>query len=382
MLIVPKLRVAIGALATTLALAAPASASWTVAPGTVLPNPGLTSGVSCPTTAGCLLVGQQSGTTTTGLAADWTAATSSFTYIPTASTTATHIRVSCPSTTWCMDMGYDDSGAVTVPHAESYATSVTDTSAVAPPSSVYAKGIGVSCTSSSDCWGVGFYRTTTQDLGFIEHWNGTAWSNVSFTPPTGTLASSLSDVSCTSSTSCVAVGWFERNGQPRQSLAEVYNGSSWTAMTTANPVNFSGSELLGVSCDSSTRCMAVGDYSDNSFVRHSLAESLSTSTWTLQSVADPSGQTDPRLNGVSCTTSPSYACAAVGDAVTGTGHSAPLAASWNGSAWSLQAVAVPASTTDNLLFGVSCSNNTTCVAVGASVYSTLSGSRPWVELGP
>jgi hypothetical protein len=265
-----------------------------------------------------------------------------------------------------MDMGYDDSGTVTVPHAESYATAITDTSMVAPPSSVYAQGIGVSCTSSSDCWGVGFYRTSTQDSGFIEHWNGTAWSNVSFTPPTGTLASSLSDVSCASSTSCVAVGWYERNGQPRQTLAEVYNGTSWTAQSTANPVNFSGSQLLSVSCDSATRCMAVGDYSDNSFVRHSLAESSNGS----------------RLNAVSCVTSPSYSCNAVGDAVTSTSHGAPVAANWNGTAWSLRAVAVPSSTTDNMLYGVSCSNGSTCLAVGASLYSTLSGPRPWVELGP
>lgn len=382
MLNTPRLRAALLTTAASLALAAPASASWTVAPGTVLPNPGQTSGVSCPTTAGCLLVGAQSGASSTGLAADWTASTSTFTQIATASTTATHIRVSCPSTTWCMDVGYDDSGTVTVPHAESYATVVTDTSMVAPPSSVYAQGLGISCVSSSDCWAVGFSRTSTQDRGFIEHWNGTAWSNVSFTPPTGTLASSLSDVSCSSSTACVAVGWYERNGQPRQTLAEVWNGTAWTAQTTANPANFSGSQLLSVSCDSSTRCMAVGDYSDNSFVRHALAESSNGSTWTLRSVADPSGQSDPRLNAVSCVTSPSYSCNAVGDATTATGHLAPLAAAWNGTAWSLQSVAVPASTTDNALYGVSCSNGSTCVAVGISLYSTLSGIRPWVELGP
>jgi hypothetical protein len=383
MLSIPRLSAALAIAAVcALALAASASASWTVAPGTVLPNPGLTSGISCPTTAGCLLVGQQAGSTSTGLAADWTASTSTFTQIATASTTAAPVRVSCPSTTWCMDVGYDDSGTVTVPHAESFSTVVTDTSMVAPPSSVYAKAIGVSCVSSSDCWAVGFGRTATQDSGFIEHWNGTAWSNVSFTPPSGTLASSLSDVSCPSSTYCVAVGWYERNGQPRQTLAEVWNGTAWTAQTTANPVNFSGSQLLGVSCDSSTRCMAVGDYQDNSFVRHSLAESSNGSTWTLRSVADPSGQTDPRLNEVACSTSPAYACEGVGDAVTATGHGAPIAAGWNGTAWSLQSVAVPSSTTDNMLYGVSCSNNSTCVAVGASLYSTLSGIRPWVELGP
>jgi hypothetical protein len=386
MLSIPKLPAALAATALlVLALATSAGASWTVAPGTVLPNPGLTSGVSCPTASACMVTGQQSGTTSTTLAAGWDG--TSFTQLFNVSTVATPLRTSCPTIPFCMTVGFDDSGATAVPWAERWDDTVGrffTTSMAVPSGSLYAQTLGVSCTSSSDCWAVGWFQNTTNNKPFIEHWNGSSWSTSSFTLPTSTNDAKLIGVSCTSSTACTAVGFYEATGQQRRALALSYNGTSWTPQTPALPApSFGSSDFENVSCDSASRCMAVGDWVDDTVtpnVQHALAEAWNGTAWSVRTVPDPSGQTDPVLEGVSCVTSPAYACEAVGYATPSALHLAPLAAGFSGSTWTLQPVAVPSGTTDNALYDVSCP--TTCLADGLSVYSTLSGTRPWVELGP
>jgi hypothetical protein len=241
---------------------------------------------------------------------------------------------------------------------------------------------GAQTRRRTSCYAAGWNQDTSfNNAVLLEHWNGTSWSIQTPTLPASTTASKLLDISCTSDTACTAVGYYEATGQPRRPLVEVWDGTSWTPQTAAT--NVSG-QLQGVECDGASRCMAVGIYWDNSTgVQHHLAESRSGTTWTRLSVPDPSasGATDPYLEDVSCITSPSYACHAVGHYLTSGSRGAPTIASWNGTSWSLaSSIGTPSGTTDNVLYGISCT--TSCMAVGGSVYSALSGTRPWVELGP
>jgi hypothetical protein len=381
MLSTPRLRAALLATAASLLLAAPASASWTVAPGTVLPNPGITAGVGCVSASACMVVGVQSGASSTSLAATWNGST--FTQATPVSTTAQLADFTCAPTTVCMATGEDDATSTPDPYSETWnGTSFSASPMAVPTSSVFAQSIGVACPTSTSCYAAGWNQDTAfNNAVLLEHWNGTSWSIQTPTLPASTTASKLLDISCTSDTACTAVGYYEATGQPRRPLVEVWNGTSWTPQTAA--ANVSG-QLQGVECDGASRCMAVGIYWDNSTgVQHHLAESRSGTTWTRLSVPDPSasGATDPYLEDVSCITSPSYACHAVGHYLTSGGRGAPTIASWNGTSWSLaSSIGTPTGTTDNALYGISCT--TTCMAVGASVYSALSGTRPWVELGP
>jgi hypothetical protein len=225
----------------------------------------------------------------------------------------------------------------------------------------------VSCTSPTFCVAVGAngYGPT-----LAEKWDGTSWSPM--TTPTPTNGGGfLHAVSCTSATNCIAVG--AANAGPN-SLAEHWDGSSWSVMTTTNPGALLD-VLYGVSCSSASDCMAVG-YSVNrsgdpvSFYGsyQILAEHWDGSSWSTTTPAPTLNVGDLTLNfasafaGVSCT-SPTNCVAA------GYNHGAQTRADqWNGSSWSTMSTTNPGYYTPDYpvssLFGVSCTSENFCVAVG------------------
>ncbi len=144
----------------------------------------------------------------------------------------------------------------------------------------------------------------------------------------GALSNGLSNVSCASSTMCVAVGSYYVGGGRSVPLIESWNGSTWSINPGPGPVG-STSGLQDVSCISSTECVAVGSYSPGPDETATLVESWNGSTWTIVSSPDASGQYSA-LEGVSCA-GPTE-CVAVGNYGNDTGT---LAESWNGSAWSI-----------------------------------------------
>jgi hypothetical protein len=141
-------------------------------------------------------------------------------------------------------------------------------------------------------------------------------------------------VSCATVTACTAVGWY---GSPAVLVAETWNGATWTITPTPPlPRNHGvgpAAVFNGVSCVSSTACVAVGVYSAQVAVR-SLAEVWNSTTWTVQPIPNPfptSLQDTNGLEGVSCTSSTS--CTAVGYAQAGANA---LAEGWNGSSWQVE----------------------------------------------
>jgi hypothetical protein len=372
-----KLTIAAALAACALAAPGAAQAAWTNAPGTVATTDSQLTGVACVTASNCVLSGLQTGVATRGLLSKWNGST--FTAQTPASTTSEFYGTGCNSSTLCFAVGTDyASGAL--PHAEKYnGTTWANTTVPTPSGSTFAQLTGVACPGSTSCFAVGsFQNATPSTQPIVDAWNGTSWSAATVTLPSGTTNAELFDVACTSTTACTAVGDYKTTAVPTpRTLVLRYTGTSWTPQTSANPSGTTSAELHGVACTSSTSCQAVGSSVDALGVQNSIAESWNGTTWTLKTVAVPSGALESGLLDVSC--SSGTACEAVGSYTSSVGNVEPYAAAWNGTAWSLQTVPKGTGNTDAQLAGVSCPS--TCVADGVLVDS--SGLlRPAVDLGP
>src|SRR6185437_6219129 len=219
----------------------------------------------------------------------------------------------------------------------------------------------VSCASSSYCIAVGYYYSN-ESHPLVEKWNGSSWSLQSApNPPEGGATDAMLSVSCVSSTSCVAVG--KAGGKP---VVQSWNGTSWSSAVLAKPSGATTAALEGVSCISATACTAVGNFLESGIPR-ALAETWNGSSWTQQSIPNP-GEGAVDLRNVTCLSSSS--CTAVGSYVSQWKVSGEeterktLVESWNGSSWSIQPSTNPQ--TFSLLNAVSCTASTACTAVGSS----------------
>lgn len=133
----------------------------------------------------------------------------------------------------------------------------------------------VSCTTASSCEAVGETPGSNDQEGTVaESWNGSAWTVQSVPGPSTTLGSDLIGVSCVSATSCTGVGSYTSStvgstyGQP-ETVVEDWNGTAWTLESSPTPS--SGGALGGVSCVSQT-CTAVGAADDEGGVPSTLIE--------------------------------------------------------------------------------------------------------------
>jgi len=170
---------------------------------------------------------------------------------------------------------------------------------------------GVSCTSASACTAVGGILSNSGDVVTLaERWNGTSWKIQSTTNP-GPESDYLYGASCTSASACTAVGYQQLNTSAKVTLAERWNGTTWTTQTTPNPAGPTD-VFSGVSCASATACTAVGSYAEsNAEPTGPFAEGWNGTTWTVQTTPSPAGTDESPLNGVSCTAAST--CTAVGE---------------------------------------------------------------------
>jgi hypothetical protein len=118
-------------------------------------------------------------------------------------------------------------------------------------------------------------------------------------------------------------------------LAESWNGSTWSVVPTPDPAGSQGSFFNSVSCTAANACTAVGNYINAAGSTVPLAEAWNGSAWSIQPTPDPGGSTFSVLRAVSCTAA--NACTAVGEHINSAGNYATLAVAWNGTNWSVQA---------------------------------------------
>ncbi len=277
--------------------------------------------------------------------------------------------VSCTSSTSCVAVGYYINVG---PMPPSVATLIEtwDGSAwtiiPSPNPSIYEDFLyGVSCTSSTSCVAVGDQGAAEGGEGvdqtLIETWDGTAWTTIP-SPSESDIDNFLKGVSCTSSTSCVAVGSVQELGYPGTfTLVETWDGSAWTITPSPNASSYENS-LNGVSCTSSTSCVAVGSYDEAGQSVQTLIETWDGTAWSITSSPNAS-TSDNYLSGVSCTSSTRCVAAGRLQAVGGS-EAGTLVETWDGSAWTI----TPSPNTGVggiSLSGLSCTSSTSCVAVGS-----------------
>jgi hypothetical protein len=249
--------------------------------------------------------------------------------------------------------------------------------------------LGTSCTSVGNCAAVG--ETDIDVSGsdtsapFLAAESGGTWG-----PPTslalpGGDEGYLESISCTSATSCVAVGADQSADTPIIYPIAV-SGLTATAQTPV-AVTAPGPDALlsSVSCVSSGACTAVGSYMGGDLPM--VAYTSGTGPWTVKAAgtsAPVAATSDSVLNAISCPSS--GACEAVGEYADTSGNVYPWALTvtdgvlGTGTNVGLPGDAVPSDSSEieegsftfNGLDAVSCPSAGVCTAAGS--YSIASGS--------
>ena len=232
---------------------------------------------------------------------------------------------------------------------------------------------GASCAPTGTCSAVGSYwdSKAQRTLPLAEHWNGSSWALVSVPTPGTPNSAHLQDVSCRSSSSCFAVGSYRVTiSSAPQPLLEAWNGSSWSLQSPPLPSGTVAAWLDGVSCTESSACTAVGTYKTSSAgPHHPLILRWNGSAWSLQSGAEPPEFSGVDLRGISCYAA--TACVAVGSGTPSSGGgSVAIVSRWDGSSWALETTPAPSGNASNRLDAVSCAAADDCVATGSTSYDT------------
>ena len=338
--------------------------AWSVQRTPVLRFGGQLSGVSCTSASACTAVGHDGNSNP--VAERWNGSAWSIQATPSVRGLPTVFEsVSCTSPSACTATGHYLPSAITAPAAEQWNGTTWSVQQVPDPQPRLPSDLlGVSCTVASACTAAGY-----DGAALAEAWNGTSWSTQRITTPPGAATSELDGVSCPAIGACVAVGEYRGNGNGFMvPFAERWNGTSWSLLRIpanpgASPFD-NGSFLTGVSCISLSACTAVGYFYDTVGGLSTLAEVWNGTSWSIQPTPDAPGASESVLSRVSCTSA--TACTAVGYSHA-TGDFAPrttLAEAWNGTTWSIQQTPLRHTAADHTLDGVSCTSATACTAVG------------------
>jgi hypothetical protein len=149
----------------------------------------------------------------------------------------------------------------------------------------------VSCTSPAACTvvGSGFSYGLAPTA---ERWDGARWRGEDPSEPSDadTDGDGLGAVSCVPAAACFAVGSYSAVDLPddnRETIAEKWNGSTWMMLPTPR---FTRTEatLTDISCTSATACMAVGETDDQQATGRlkswPLAERWNGRAWTVVAI--------------------------------------------------------------------------------------------------
>jgi len=177
--------------------------------------------------------------------------------------------------------------------------------------------------------------------------SASTWTAAAVPSPNTTGSVRLAGISCTSSSFCVAVG-----PGPVSPVVEQWNGQEWSLASL--PSSGTGSGFNGVSCVASSFCMAVGVAGPPG--GGVLMEEWNGSDWSV-TPSPPLGGTAYSLESVSCASS--TWCVAVGWY-----EASVLVEQWNGTGWTLANASPPAGYNTYQLNSVDCLSSSYCVAVG------------------
>src|SRR6266568_4010065 len=126
--------------------------------------------------------------------------------------------------------------------------------------------LAAAAVASDDVWATGF----TPSIALAEHWDGNSWSVVSTPFITGASSPSLSGAVALANGNVWAVGQFFQNSQSRsRTLTELWNGSSWSVVSSPNRGS-SHNLLNAVTATPSGTLWAVGAFYNNQSIERTL----------------------------------------------------------------------------------------------------------------
>jgi hypothetical protein len=338
---------------------------------------------SCVSRSACIAVGNTSNSQVASLtlAQRWNGRTWAIQPTPSPADGGNLIGVSCPSRSSCLAVGGHGNPFTTGPlgtlaerwNGRGWRIQPTPN----PPGGAWFL-LSVSCTSPSVCTAVGgrLVPTRTGLATLAERWNGHTWSIQPTPNPPGHGFKLLTSVACTSRSSCMAVGnEFDTTGENLGTLAERWDGRTWQIVPTFKPAPAGrGAALNGVACTSASACTAVGQQT----LTKTLAERWNGRTWQVQATPNPPGGQNIFLASVACPTS--SACTAFGLNLTGSGP-LTLAERWTGGRWRIQPT--PGLVAGDIgAPGVACPTPSACYAVASYTnVSSLTLAEQWNQTG-
>jgi len=238
------------------------------------------AGVSCVSASFCEAVGTSSAASGGG-AEQWNGTTWTLQSVPGDALTA----VSCTATDFCLASGAD--GDAEVWNGTAWADQPTATG--------FSSLSSVSCGSASACEAIGYGPETSEDA---EGWNGTTWTPQVTPAPSGGSSLDLNGVTCPTTQFCQAAGWYFNSSNDEAPAADVWNGSTWVAHAPPLPAGVMTAPLAGVACATADFCAAVGQQSP-AISTSTLAEVWNGTSWSLRTTPNPAPG-DSSLTAVSC----------------------------------------------------------------------------------
>lgn len=266
-------------------------------------------GVDCPSETRCLAAGsyQPSEGGTKLLSEIWNEGKWSVqtTPEPAEATSSELVAMGCNSTANCTAVGWAVIGGVKTAIAERWTSPTWALSTIPIPEGAKSSQLdGVDCLWSNFCAAVGRYTTSGGSVkSLVEFWNGTEWSLQTAADPEKAVQSTLLDVACSPTPNrCMAVGGWKNSAYEQFTLAYRFNGvSTWTLQITPNPSGSIASVFQEVSCPSETSCTADGSWvSGGGGSNMTLAETWNGTSWSIQGTPNPSGAIFSAFFGLSC----------------------------------------------------------------------------------
>ena len=271
--------------------------------------------VSCPSSTSCFAVGLSGNRT---LVQHWNRHRWSTVASPNPPGSASSLNgVACPNTTSCFAVGGYSARKALVEHWNGHSWSIRPSPQLNQSNSEAVLS-SVACPSSTSCIAVGAQYNSQSPYSepLVEHWNGHSWSFM-LSPRFSLDFNDLVSVSCPTTSSCYAVGdsGYVQSGYSMSTpVAEHWDGHRWLLMSVPVPPDAPAARFASVSCSSATSCVAVGSagfvvFSNRGF--RTLVEQWDGTSWSIATSPNPSGADVAVLTGVKCVDASN--CFTVGD---------------------------------------------------------------------
>jgi hypothetical protein len=302
--------------------------------------------------------------------------------------------VSCPSTSFCvaggeyLDQSGNASGLLLTWSGGSWKAARAPLPANAASTQDEVTVTGMSCPSASQCVAVGHYASKAgHDPGMLLTWSGGSWKAIQAPMPGNATDSGafLDGVTCPTTSECIATGVYPDKTGHSDGLLLTWSGGVWKATEAPLPANASttpewaDSEVVSLSCSSVSECVAGGFYMDASNNTVGLLLTWSGGTWKAAEAPLPANSAQTGQHGIvgeaSC---PSISlCIAGGSYTDQSGNTQGMLLSWSGGSWTAAEAPLPtnAARTGQNLYGEV--NHVTCpsisLCVGDGDYADTSG---------